>query len=563
MSGYHGRNRSPAEGGPQGVQRLYASQLKEHEALFNSYEHLKGLSRGDAALKMLRQVASLVKPVMRKRGWKVQILAEFLPPEANLLGLNINRGHKICIRLRYHNNPDLFLPLEQVVDTMLHELSHNVWGAHDANFHRLWDELRDEWETLTRKGYTGEGFLSEGQKLGGGRQPPPDEMRRRARANAEKRHAQNKLSKGSGQRLGGTPLHLSGGDVRQIIVDQVTRRNTINKGCGSGRSDAVKLSDQAANNTFKTKAEEDDANNRAIAQALYELMEQEEERKLQGTFSEAPTDGGLAWHPEDGLYDPRTERTNGNADTPPSEEEQLKWAMQESLRSTTPDANGKRPPRADHPSRNIERINSAPPAPTHTKPSPVSAVSASGPNKLHNSPISPMTPQVENGQHPIRKRPKNQSSLSSSTIPESDEQSDEQPDEQTSYDRAIGDYQRAISERAKAKARASTADSGIKFPIIDISEPWDPNAAPPDHWTCEVCTCINPLQFLACDACGCERPQKIGVGNRGARPKLTTAVSAPVPVQDASLGWNCAQCGSFMEHKWWTCSACGRMKDSS
>ena len=557
MSGYHGRNRSPAEGGPQGVQRSYASQLKEHEALFNSYEHLKGLPRGDSALKMLRQVASLVKPVMRKRGWKVQILAEFLPPEANLLGLNINRGYKICIRLRYHNNPDLFLPLEQVVDTMLHELSHIVWGEHDANFHRLWDELRDEWETLTRKGYTGEGFLSEGKKLGGGsgRAPPPHEMRRLARASAEKRHAQNKLSKGSGQRLGGTPLHLTGGDVRQVIADQVTRRNTINKGCGSGRSDAVQLSDQAGNNTFKTKAEEDDANNRAIAQALYELIEQEEERKLQGIFSEAPTDGdgGLAWHPENGLYDPRSERTNGSNGAPPSEEEQLKWAMQESIRSTTPDANGKRPTRADHPSRNIERINSAPPAPTASKPSPVSAISASGANKLHDSPISPMTPQVENGQHPRPKRPVTQSSLSNSTIPEDDEQS--------SYDRSINDYEIAISERATA--RGSTADSAIKSPIIDISEPWDPNAAPPDHWACEVCTCINPLQFLACDACGCERPQKLGVGNRGARPKLTTTVSAPLPVQDATLGWNCKECGAFMEHKWWTCSACGKMKDSS
>ena len=199
MSGYRGKNRPAPNGGPQGVQRSYASQLKEHEPTFNTYEHLQGLPRGDAALNMLRIVASMVKPVMRKRGWKVQVLAEFLPAEQNLLGLNNNRGYKICVRLRYHNNPDLYLPIEQVIDTMLHELSHNVWGEHDANFHRLWDELRDELETLIRKGYTGEGFLSEGKRLGGGPAPPQHEMRRLARASAE--NQARKLSRPEQKRM--------------------------------------------------------------------------------------------------------------------------------------------------------------------------------------------------------------------------------------------------------------------------------------------------------------------------------------------------------------------------
>lgn len=534
MSGYRGRNRGPANGGPQGVQRSYASQLKEHEPMFNTYEHLQGLPRGDNALKMLRQIASLVKPIMRKRGWKVQILAEFLPPEQNLLGLNINRGYKICIRLRYHNNPDLFLPLEQVVDTMLHELSHNVWGEHDGNFHRLWDELRDEWETLTRKGYTGEGFLSEGKTLGGGRAPPPDEMRRLARASAEKRQAQNKLSKGSGQRLGGTPLHMMGRDVRQIIADQVTRRNTINKGCGSGRQDAIKLSDQAANNTFTTKAEEDDANNRAIQQALYELIEEEEERKVQGTFSTAPAEGGLAWHPEDGLYDPRTERVPEltSNETHPSEEEQMEWALQESRRSTPDIGSSHRPAEPSRPPITLFRNKPLPPVPPNfSRPSPVSAITPTQSLPPKQSPISSMTPEGESKPAVKRKRTLPQGSLSTS----------------------------ASAEPSLPSIPGSAPDS----PVIDISEPFDPFAAPPEQWTCEICTCINPLQFLACDACACERPQQIGLGNRGARPKPKTAVSDPPPMQTETLGWNCAQCGAFMEHRWWTCSACGRMKDSS
>lgn len=531
MSGYRGKNRPAANGGPQGVQRSYASQLKEHEPTFHTYEHLQGLPRGDAALTLLRKVASMVKPVMRKRGWKVQILAEFLPQEQNLLGLNINRGYKICIRLRYYNNPDLFLPIEQVIDTMLHELSHNVWGEHDGNFHRLWDELRDELETLIRKGYTGEGFLSEGKRLGGGHVPPPHEMRRLARASAEKRQAQNKLSRGSGQRLGGTPLHLYGGDVRKVIADQATQRNTINKGCGSGRTDAIQLSDQSAQNTFKTKAEEDDANNRAIAQALYELMEEEEERKLNGTFSAAPTDGGLAWHPEGGLYDPKKERLpemNGSHHQHPSEEEQMEWAMQESVRSTpdpAPDGN-----LFKQPVSNGDHIRSAPPVPVESKPSPISAASASRPG-FTNSPISPFT-----------------------TGPE---------------DRAASKRQRPVSERSIPSSSLTTTGP-IKTerddsPLVDLSEPFDPTAKPPDQWTCEICTCINPLQFLTCDACGTERPQPIGIGNRGPRPrpKARPDISTQAPLQNESLGWICTGCGAFMEHRWWTCSACGKMKESS
>ncbi|GAB1734816.1 hypothetical protein NU195Hw_g9574t1 [Hortaea werneckii] len=512
------RNRGRTKGGPSGVQRSYASQLKETEALFNSYEHLQGLPRGDAALTMLRKVASLVKPIMRKHGWKVQILAEFLPPEQNLLGLNINKGYKICIRLRYHNNPDLFLPTEQVVDTMLHELSHNVWGDHDSNFHRLWDELRDEQETLMRKGYTGEGFLSEGHRLGGGRYgaPPPHEVRRLARASAEKRQAQGKLSKGSGQRLGGTPLHLYG-DVRSIIADQVTQRNTINRGCASGRGDASKLADQQGRTTFRTKAEEDDANDRAIAQALYELMEQEEEKKLKGTFSAAPADGGLAWHPESGLYDPKKEsrplsNQHEQADHP-SEEEQMRWALHAS-----------------------------------TNPSSSSSVS---PSTSALSPVSPLSPPTID--RTISAPPPTQPQPSSRPYPARTQHNQPPPAEQIppkrprtfphppSHPHPPTTFPPSTPPPAGPFSSSSTPidlTSPPAPPLIDLSDPFNP-----DEWSCEICTCINPTQFLACDACGTERPTSTSRSERS--------------------GWNCENCGSFMEHRWWTCSACGGMKGSS
>lgn len=59
-----------------------------------------------------------------------------------LLGLNINKGREVRIRLRAFNNDLAFLPFEQVLDTMLHELCHIEIGPHNAEFYRLWDELR-------------------------------------------------------------------------------------------------------------------------------------------------------------------------------------------------------------------------------------------------------------------------------------------------------------------------------------------------------------------------------------------------------------------------------------
>lgn len=174
-------------------------------------------------------------------------------------------------------------------------LSHVVWGPHDHNFQALWDELRAEHQSLLAKGYSGEGFLSKGHKLGG-RQIPLVELRRQARAAAEKRQV---LHKGSGQKLGGTPVQR-GADMRQVIADAALRRTAITKGCSTGTREADSLAEQARRNGFRTKAEEDDANNMAIANALVELMEEEEAGKLNGTYKPSPSEG-LSWTRENGL----------------------------------------------------------------------------------------------------------------------------------------------------------------------------------------------------------------------------------------------------------------------
>ncbi|KAK0633064.1 WLM domain-containing protein [Immersiella caudata] len=261
--------------------------MPERDALVLSYSHLVKFPREKDALHTLKKIASLVKPIMRARGWKVKELAEFYPDEHNLLGLNVNRGQKIMLRLRYPGDRNQFLPIEQVTDTMLHELSHIVYGPHDSKFHALWNQLRDEHEGLVMKGYTGEGFLSEGRQLGGSRQVPMHEARRLARAAAERRKA---LSAGSGQRLGGaTPR--PGQDIRNVIVRAIERRNETLKGCGNtnhNEREIQEISDSATKNGFRTQAEEDAANDAAIAQALWELVQEDEKAKY-GTSYIPPT----------------------------------------------------------------------------------------------------------------------------------------------------------------------------------------------------------------------------------------------------------------------------------
>jgi hypothetical protein len=163
---------------------------------------------------------------------------------------------------------------------MLHELSHIVHGPHNSEFHALWDQLRDECQGLVMKGYTGEGFLSEGRRLGGhpgSKRIPPHEARRLAREAAEKRRTQP-LGSGPGRRLGGSAARPDR-DIRQVIADAADRRGKTLKGCGTDRLSDRQIHDiaeTATQNGFRTQAAEDEANEVAIAQALWELVQEED-----------------------------------------------------------------------------------------------------------------------------------------------------------------------------------------------------------------------------------------------------------------------------------------------
>ncbi|KAI3786243.1 hypothetical protein L1987_45378 [Smallanthus sonchifolius] len=90
-----------------------------------------------------RQIlAKQVQPIMRKRKWKVKILSEFWPSNPALLGLNVNGGEEVKLRLGSQNNEWEFFPYDQILDTMLHELCHNQYGPHNTDFYNLLDEIR-------------------------------------------------------------------------------------------------------------------------------------------------------------------------------------------------------------------------------------------------------------------------------------------------------------------------------------------------------------------------------------------------------------------------------------
>jgi len=95
------------------------------------------------------------------------------------------------------------------MDTMLHELCHNVHSEHDKQFYGLLDQVKREWEMLSSRGYQGEGFFSQGQRLGTGHlfykpsisTAASAEDRKRIKSAAERR-AKGDMFIGQGRRLG-------------------------------------------------------------------------------------------------------------------------------------------------------------------------------------------------------------------------------------------------------------------------------------------------------------------------------------------------------------------------
>ncbi|KAB8611443.1 hypothetical protein FH972_025948 [Carpinus fangiana] len=564
----------------------------ERDALVNAYEHLNSLPRAPDALNMLKKIASVVKPIMRGRGWKVGTLTEFYPHEQSLLGLNVNRGQRVCLRLRYAGDNTLFMPLENVIDTMLHELSHNVFGPHDEKFNNLWNALRDEYTDLKIKGYTGEGFLSEGHRLGG-RRVPIDEVRRQARSAAEKRKV---LQKNSGQKVGGQAIPY-GSDVRSIIADATQRRIDITIGCASGTQDGDRIA-HGPFNGFRTKAEEDDANERAINQALWELVQEDEARKA-GVAHENQSwnSEGLTWNPDTGL-------DLGNA-TPPSED--IKQP------ADAPPIPSRSPLRRPAALSSLSIPQEAPPLPSDSKPHSATSRPISIAPRLNNplsrsqstrakpysrpNPPPTLKPTVyQEGAGPSKPTPENSKSENLQTLAP------------VVYNGAPPTLAPTTYKPPAARSPNSNS-SPVGFDISGFDDDYHgpgstgpsvmrpaASSLPSRTWTCPTCTLCNRVEHLCCNACGTEKPSRDEtpitpidsandilsefeiaqiareISRREREQELEAEAAAerarlyglaPQRVPEGPIGWSCRGCGSFMENQWWTCSACGKLKDSS
>ncbi|PCH36399.1 WLM-domain-containing protein [Wolfiporia cocos MD-104 SS10] len=124
---------------------------------FHRIEPLSHLPDPAAARSVLTRLANdpAIRHIMQKNQLSVGILTELAPHEQpHLLGLNVNAGQAIKLRLRT-DRYDGFLLYNDVRRVLCHELSHNRWSEHDDNFKEMNSRLNREvaeFERLQREG---------------------------------------------------------------------------------------------------------------------------------------------------------------------------------------------------------------------------------------------------------------------------------------------------------------------------------------------------------------------------------------------------------------------------
>lgn len=108
-----------------------------------------GISRPSTARKKLEDVVRLFQPIMQEHNLYVEQIMEIDPEdEGRLHGANSGQGNKIVLSLKT-------APWHMVLDTMLHELSHNRHGPHDRHFYLFWNELRETFNRHHGGGWQG------------------------------------------------------------------------------------------------------------------------------------------------------------------------------------------------------------------------------------------------------------------------------------------------------------------------------------------------------------------------------------------------------------------------
>ncbi|KAF5362247.1 hypothetical protein D9756_002219 [Leucocoprinus leucothites] len=151
---------------------------------FHRIAPLPHLPNPSSAQNILDKLANdpAILHVMAKHEFSVGLLTELAPHEQpHLLGLNVNAGQEIKLRIRT-NAYDGFRLYSEIRKVLCHELAHNVWGDHDENFKELNSKLNREVTQFERAQASGTHHLTSSADPHGIYQPASSELEAEAQA---------------------------------------------------------------------------------------------------------------------------------------------------------------------------------------------------------------------------------------------------------------------------------------------------------------------------------------------------------------------------------------------
>lgn len=196
------------------------------------------------ALQLLKDIARSISYIMKENGFKVGSLVEFYPRDKRLLGMNVNRGMKIMLRLRNASDEFQFLPRESIMGTALHELTHNLFGPHDNKFYAKLDELMGRQWVIEQQGLY-DTFLGHGRRLGGS-------QRRQIESN---RNQKRQVIKSRGIKLGSLTGERSNRTPREMAALAAQRRAEDSRWCGEDKQNRI---DQPSDSDLEIVTIDDD-----------------------------------------------------------------------------------------------------------------------------------------------------------------------------------------------------------------------------------------------------------------------------------------------------------------
>lgn len=137
---------------------------------FNELKPLPQFKDSEKAREILEDLATDpgFLAVMRKHRWTVGTLSEMYPEglvgidPVCVLGLNVNKGQEIKLRLRTDDLQGFRKRLD-IRKVLCHELSHNVHGDHDEKFYKLMRQIERELEDPDVDWRKGKGHTLGGQ----------------------------------------------------------------------------------------------------------------------------------------------------------------------------------------------------------------------------------------------------------------------------------------------------------------------------------------------------------------------------------------------------------------